>query len=163
MTDIDSSMYFLATKIREKHRLGLSGECADEVFGGYPWFYEKKRKLSTFPWIRNLDYKESLLSPKYKKILHLKEYVMNEFQMAIQETPTLPSDSRTTIRDRQLSYINMKYFMTNLLDRKDRLTMAASIEVRVPFCDKDLVDFLYNVPFQYKYRNKVEKTFTRCL
>ncbi len=161
MTDIDSSMYFLATKIREKHRLGLSGECADEVFGGYPWFYEKKRKLSTFPWIRNLDYKESLLSPKYKKILHLKEYVMNEFQMAIQETPTLPSDSRTTIRDRQLSYINMKYFMTNLLDRKDRLTMAASIEVRVPFCDKDLVDFLYNVPFQYKYRNKVEKKLLR--
>lgn len=161
MTDIDSSMYFLATKIREKHRLGLSGECADEVFGGYPWFYEKKRKLSTFPWIRNLDYKESLLSPKYKKILHLKEYVMNEFQTAIQETPTLPSDSRTTIRDRQLSYINMKYFMTNLLDRKDRLTMAASIEVRVPFCDKDLVDFLYNVPFQYKYRNKVEKKLLR--
>lgn len=161
MTDIDSSMFFLAKAIKQKHRLGLSGECADEVFGGYPWFYEKKRKLTTFPWIRNLDYKESLLNPKYRKLLNLKKYVMDEFDMAIKETPILKTDSKTTIRERQLSYINIKYFMTNLLDRKDRLTMAASIEVRVPFCDKDLVDFLYNVPFKYKYRSKVEKKLLR--
>lgn len=161
MTDIDSSMYYLAKNIRQKHKVGLSGECADEIFGGYPWFYEKKKKLTTFPWIRNLDYKESLLNDKYRKLLNLKEYVMNEFQMAIAETPTLKTDSKTQIRQRQLSYINMKYFMTNLLDRKDRLTMAASIEVRVPFCDKDLVDFLYNVPFKYKYRSKVEKKLLR--
>lgn len=161
MTDIDSSMYYLAKNIRKKHRLGLSGECADEVFGGYPWFYEKRRKLTTFPWIRNLDYKESLLNDKYRKILNLKKYVMDEFDMAIKETPILKTDSKTTIRERQLSYINMKYFMTNLLDRKDRLTMAASIEVRVPFCDKDLVDFLYNVPFKYKYKSKTEKKLLR--
>ena len=161
MTDIDSSMYFLAKNIRQKHRLGLSGECADEIFGGYPWFYEKKRKLTTFPWIRNLDYKESLLNDKYRNLLNLKQYVMNEFDMAIKETPILKTDSKTTIRERQLSYINMKYFMTNLLDRKDRLTMAASIEVRVPFCDKDLVDFLYNVPFKYKYKSKTEKKLLR--
>ncbi|MDE7264212.1 MAG: asparagine synthase (glutamine-hydrolyzing) [Anaeroplasmataceae bacterium] len=161
MTDIDSSMYFLAKNIRNKHRLGLSGECADEVFGGYPWFYEKKRKLTTFPWIRNLDYKESLLTDKYRRLLNLKKYVMDEFDMAINETPVLKTDSKTTIKERQLSYINMKYFMTNLLDRKDRLTMGASIEVRVPFCDKDLVDFLYNVPFKYKYRSKVEKKLLR--
>ncbi|MCM1557146.1 MAG: asparagine synthase-related protein [Anaeroplasma bactoclasticum] len=98
------------------------------MFGGYPWFYEKKRKLTTFPLIRNLDYKESLLNDKYRKILNLKQYVMNEFDMAIKETPVLKTDSKTTIRQRQLSYINMKYFMTNLLDRKDRLTMAASID-----------------------------------
>ncbi|MDE5715587.1 MAG: asparagine synthase (glutamine-hydrolyzing) [Anaeroplasmataceae bacterium] len=161
MTDIDSSMYFLAKNISQKHKVGLSGECADEIFGGYPWFYEKTKKLTTFPWIRNLDYKESLLNDKYRKILNLKSYVMNEFDMAIKETPVLKTDSKTTIKQRQLSYINMKYFMTNLLDRKDRLTMAASLEVRVPFCDKDLVEFLYNVPFKYKYRSKVEKKLLR--
>lgn len=161
MTDIDSSMHFLALNISLKHKVSLSGECADEVFGGYPWFYEKTKKLTTFPWIRNLDYKESLLSPKYREKLHLKEYVMEEFEKAIKATPVLPNDSKTTIRQRQLSYINMKYFMTNLLDRKDRMTMGASIEVRVPFCDKDLVDFLYNVPFKFKYRSKVEKKLLR--
>lgn len=161
MTDIDSSMYFLACNISQKHKVGLSGECADEIFGGYPWFYEKNKKLTTFPWIRNLDYKEKLLNDKYRNILHLKEYVLSEFDKAIKETPILNTDSKTTIRQRQLSYINIKYFMTNLLDRKDRLTMAASLEVRVPFCDKNLVEFLYNVPFKYKYRSKVEKKLLR--
>ncbi len=161
MTDIDSSMYFLACNISQKHKVGLSGECADEIFGGYPWFYEKNKKLTTFPWIRNLDYKERLLNDKYRNILHLKEYVLSEFDKAIKETPILNTDSKTTIRQRQLSYINIKYFMTNLLDRKDRLTMAASLEVRVPFCDKNLVEFLYNVPFKYKYRSKVEKKLLR--
>lgn len=161
MTDIDSSMYFLACNISQKHKVGLSGECADEIFGGYPWFYEKNKKLTTFPWIRNLDYKEKLLNDKYRNILHLKGYVLSEFDKAIKETPILNTDSKTTIRQRQLSYINIKYFMTNLLDRKDRLTMAASLEVRVPFCDKNLVEFLYNVPFKYKYRSKVEKKLLR--
>lgn len=138
-----------------------SGEAADEVFGGYPWFYEKNKKMNGFPWIRNLDYKESLLNEKYRKKLHLKDYVTKEYQNALAQTPILATDNNTTIKNRQLSYINIKYFMTNLLDRKDRMTMGASLEVRVPFCDKDLVDFLYNVPFKYKYRSKVEKKLLR--
>lgn len=161
MTDIDSSMLHLTDAIKKDHSLSMSGECSDEIFGGYPWFYEKKRKFTTFPWIRNLDYKESLLNKKYKETLKLKEYVMKEFDQAIKETPVLSTDSKTTIRDRQLTYINIKYFMTNLLDRKDRISMGSSLEVRVPFCDKDLVDFLYNVPFKYKYKNKTEKKLLR--
>ncbi len=160
MTDIDSSMYFLATNISKNHKLSLSGECADEIFGGYPWFYEKT-KFNSFPWIRNLDFKEDILNSKYKNKLKIKEYVINEYLKAIKETPILKTDNETTIRQRQLSYINIKYFMTNLLDRKDRLTMGASLEVRVPFCDKELVDFLYNVPFKYKYRSKTEKKLLR--
>lgn len=160
MTDIDSSMYYLASNISRQHKLSLSGECADEVFGGYPWFYEKK-KLKSFPWIRNLDFKESILNDKYRNKLKLKDYVTNEYIKAIKEAPILEADNQTTIRQRQLSYINIKYFMTNLLDRKDRLTMGASLEVRVPFCDKELVDFLYNVPFKYKYRSKIEKKLLR--
>ncbi|MDE5566055.1 MAG: asparagine synthase (glutamine-hydrolyzing) [Anaeroplasmataceae bacterium] len=161
MTDIDSSMYFLAKSIKTGGSCAASGECADEVFGGYPWFYEKTKKLSIFPWIRNLDYKESLLNEKYRTKLNLKEYVTKEFQSALDATPILETDNKTTIKNRQLSYLNMKYFMTNLLDRKDRMTMGASLEVRVPFCDKDLVDFLYNVPFKYKYRSKTEKKLLR--
>lgn len=160
MTDIDSSMYYLASNISRQHKLSLSGECADEVFGGYPWFYEKT-KLKSFPWIRNLDFKESILNDKYRNKLKLKDYVTNEYIKAIKEAPILEADNQTTIRQRQLSYINIKYFMTNLLDRKDRLTMGASLEVRVPFCDKELVDFLYNVPFKYKYRSKIEKKLLR--
>lgn len=161
MTDIDSSMYYLAQQIAKTHKVSLSGECADEIFGGYPWFYKKEKRMTSFPWIRNLDDRENFLQPKWKEKLHLKEYVQQEYTKALNETPVLPTDTKTTVRQRQLSYINMRYFMTNLLDRKDRMTMGASLEVRVPFCDKDLVDFLYNVPFQYKYRSKVEKKLLR--
>ena len=161
MTDIDSSMLFLAQKISEKNKISLSGEVADEIFGGYPWYYEKNKRINMFPWIRNLEFKENILNEKYRKKLKIKEYVTKEFNKAVESAPCLKTDSQIEKKDRQLSYLNIKYFMTNLLDRKDRMTMGASIEVRVPFCDKDLVDFLYNVPFKYKYRNKVEKKLLR--
>lgn len=161
MTDIDSSMYYLANNIRLKHKVGLSGECADEIFGGYPWYYKKERKSNTFPWIRNIDYRENFLNKKWKNKLNIKRYVQNEYLKAINETPILKSDSLNTIAERQLFYINVKYFMQNLLDRKDRMTMGTSLEVRVPFCDKDLVEFLYNVPFKYKYKDNIEKKLLR--
>ncbi len=161
MTDIDSSMIFLAKNISKFHKVSLSGEAADEVFAGYPWYYKKEKESKTFPWIRNIDYKESLLNEEYKNKLKLEEYVKKEYQMAIEEAPVLKSDTKTDIKHRRLCYLNIKYFMTNLLDRKDRMTMGASLEVRVPFCDKDLVEFLYNVPYKYKYRNKTEKKLLR--
>ena len=161
MTDIDSSMIYIASKIRDKNKVASSGEVADEIFGGYPWYYKDVHELKTFPWIRNIDFKEELLKSDIKNKLKLSEYVQNEYIKAIKEAPILASDSKLDIKHRQLCYLNIKYFMTNLLDRKDRMTMGESLEVRVPFCDKDLVEFLYNVPFKYKYRNKVEKKLLR--
>ena len=84
-----------------------------------------------------------------------------EYDMAVKEAPVLDTDTNLEKKHKILSYLNIKYFMANLLDRKDRMTMGASIEVRVPFCDKDLVEFLYNVPYKYKYRNKTEKKLLR--
>lgn len=161
MTDIDSSMIYIASKIKENNKVAASGEVADEIFAGYPWYYKHDHELKTFPWIRNISFKEDLLKPNIKGLLKLDEYVLNEYNRAIKEAPILLTDSKLDIKHRQLCYLNIKYFMTNLLDRKDRMTMGESLEVRVPFCDKDLVEFLYNVPFKYKYRNKVEKKLLR--
>ncbi len=161
MTDIDSSMIFLAQNIAKFYKVSLSGEAADEVFAGYPWYYRKEKESTTFPWIRNIKYKESLLNEEYRKKLNLEEYVQKEYDMAVAEAPILEKDNKSSIKHRQLCYLNIRYFMTNLLDRKDRMTMGASLEVRVPFCDKELVEFLYNVPYKYKYRNKTEKKLLR--
>lgn len=161
MTDIDSSMIFLAQNIAKKHKVSLSGEAADEVFAGYPWYYKKEKESNTFPWIRNIRYREGILNAEYKEKLKLEDYIKKEYEMAMKEAPVLPKDSKTEIKHRRLCYLNIRYFMTNLLDRKDRMTMGASLEVRVPFCDKELVEFLYNVPYKYKYRNKTEKKLLR--
>lgn len=161
MTDIDSSMIYLAENISKNNKMSISGEAADEIFAGYPWYYKKEKELKTFPWIRNIEFREELLNDEYKKKLNLKEYINKEYEMAINEAPLLDKETKTNINHRRLFYLNLKYFMTNLLDRKDRMTMGSSLEVRVPFCDKELVEFLYNVPFKYKYKSKTEKKLLR--
>ena len=131
MTDIDSSMIYLAQNIAKYYKVSLSGEAADEVFAGYPWYYKKEKESNTFPWIRNIKYKESILNDEYKKKLNLKDYIQKEYDMAVLEAPVLASDTKTDIKHRRLCYLNIKYFMTNLLDRKDRMTMGASLDVRI--------------------------------
>ena len=51
--------------------------------------------------------------------------------------------------------------MTNLLDRKDRMSMASGLEVRVPFCDHHLVEYVWNIPWEMKSRNNISKSILR--
>ena len=163
MTDIDSSMIYISEEISKKYKVALSGECADELFAGYSWFYSKEKEKKGFPWIRNLKDREVLLNSKWRKKLNLCEYALNEYENAIKEAPINELDNNFEKKHRQMTYLNIRYFMANLLDRKDRMTMGAvpPIEARVPFCDKNLVEFLYNLPFKYKYRYKTEKKLLR--
>lgn len=161
MTDIDSSLYFLSQNIAKKHKVSMSGECADELFGGYSWFYKHDKEMKTFPWIRNIDFKNRLLNEKWRNKLKLDEYIKKEYDMAVNEAPVLMGESDNDKKHRIMTYLNIKYFMTNLLDRKDRMTMGASLEVRVPFCDKEVVELLYNMPYKYKYRYNKEKKLLR--
>jgi asparagine synthase (glutamine-hydrolysing) len=148
MTDIDSSLIYLSSKIKDK--VCLTGECADEIFAGYSWYYEKSENKYGFPWIKSLDFKENLLNDKYK--LNLKEYVIKEYNKAI---------NGNKLNHKELCYINIKYCMTNLLNRNDRMTMSSSLEAKAPYCDYKLIELLYNLPLSYKYRLKTEKKLLR--
>lgn len=160
MTDIDSSMLYLAKEISKKHSCGLSGECADELFGGYPWFKAYKT-IDNFPWIRNIEFRESLIRKDLKDKLNIKSYLKDEFTKAIEQAPVDKDDDLLKVKELQMNYINLKYFMPTLLERKDRMTMGASLEVRVPFADKRLVNFTYNIPYHYKNYNGIEKAILR--
>ena len=155
MTDIDSSLLYLCQNISENHKICMSGECADEIFGGYPWFNTLK-EYDTFPWM-NIELKESLLNEKYRKRLNLSEYVKKEFNDAMQSAPVINEDDY----HRKLTYINMKYFMLNLLDRSERISSGSGIEIRVPFCDKEVIELLYNVPYEYKRKDGINKKLLR--
>lgn len=154
MTDIDSSLYWFSKEISKNHKVILSGECADEIFGGYPWFYRKELS-NDFPWINNLDYRQKLINKNLK--INLKKVVKKEYKKTIKEL------SRKDRKDKykKLFYINITHFMTTLLDRKDRMTMGATIEARVPFADNKLIEYLWNLPFKYKYHNNTEKYLLR--
>ena len=162
MADVDSSLLWFCREIKKDFVVSLSGECADEIFGGYPWFHRlDDLNRSGFPWMRSIDERQGLLKDHWQERLNLKEYSLSKYQQMVSETPTLDGESKQDAQRRELFYINMLSFMTTLLDRKDRMSMGASLEVRVPFADHRLVEYVWNVPWEMKMVGNREKGILR--
>ena len=160
--DIDSSLLYFCSQIRKKHTVALSGECADEIFGGYPWFYrEEMLSRDFFPWIHQPEIRASLFKDSFIDKKKGYEYAKDIYVQCRNACPTLESDSKSMKTSRIASYLSQKFFMQNLLERKDRMSMYSSLEVRVPFADKKLVQFVFDVPWEIKFENEVEKALLR--
>jgi asparagine synthase (glutamine-hydrolysing) len=161
MADIDSSLYLFCKEIRKHATVALSGECADEIFGGYPWFRRPEDIYAdTFPWSKSVSARKQLLSDQLKS-LDLEGYLNEEYQKSIKQVPHLDGESKLEYRMRELFYLNMKWFMITLLNRKDRMSMSNSLEVRVPFADHRLVEYAFNIPSEIKFCNNREKGILR--
>lgn len=162
MTDIDASLYLFCREIKRETTVVLSGECADEVFGGYPWFSrEDALNAGTFPWAVRNGERIRWLSPELKTALRPDEYVAQRYRDTLAEVPRLPGESELEARRREMFYLNITWFMCTLLDRKDRMSMAASLEARVPFCDHRLVEYVWNIPWEMKRHGGREKGILR--
>ncbi|MBB5173002.1 asparagine synthase (glutamine-hydrolyzing) [Texcoconibacillus texcoconensis] len=161
MADIDSSLLWFCKQMKQDVTVALSGECADEIFGGYPWFHQQAEDNEIFPWMRSLNERTQLLRGEWRERLNLRDYVSSRYLETIAEAPTLAGESDEDARRRQLFYVNMIWFMTTLLDRKDRMSMAASLEVRVPFADHRLVEYVWNIPWEMKNAGGREKGILR--
>src|SRR6478736_4950776 len=162
MADVDSSLLWFCREIKQDFVVSLSGECADEIFGGYPWFHRKHDLSSdTFPWMRSLDARIDLLQSSWRKKLQLEDYVRARYEETLKEVPELEGESLEDAQRRKLFYLNQIWFMTTLLDRKDRMSMGASLEVRVPFADHRLVEYAWNIPWEMKMTGNKEKGILR--
>lgn len=205
MTDVDASLLFFTKKVKEKHTVCLSGECADEIFGGYPWFRDKESFLvDRFPWSRDLEFRKGVLRKELREELPMDSYVQAQYERSIRNisllmeeqgnreelfsmgekelTPFLEQElmgmGRRALsakeeeqwtkmhpllsrREREISALNMKWFMETLLERKDRMSMANGLEVRVPFADHRLVSYLYGLPWSYKYHRGQVKSLLK--
>ena len=160
MGDIDSSLYLFSKEVRKHATVALSGECADEVFGGYPWFTREYDSIEIFPWANSIGYRKNILRDDLKS-LPIEEYVKQTCRDSINKVEKLPGESHEDRIIRELSYLNIKHFMMTLINRKDRMTMANSLEGRVPFADKRLVQYAFNLPKDIKLLHGREKGLLR--
>ena len=161
MADVDSSLLLFCREIKKHATVALSGECADEIFGGYPWFYrEELLNLDMFPWANSLDLRRNVMSRGLAG-LNIEGYAKSRYFDTIEETPLLGDESPLERRRRQMFYLNIKWFMANLLERKDRMSMACGLEVRVPFCDHRIAEYAWNIPWSIKNLGGMEKGILR--
>lgn len=162
MADVDSSLLHFCRLIKKEHVVAVSGECADEIFGGYPWFHKKEAfEGHCFPWSPDLSVRTDLFKPEINDALDLAEYVNQRYEESIAEVPKLENESPQEARRREISYLNIKWFMSTLLDRKDRMSMASGLEVRVPYADHRIVEYVFNAPWNYKCPDGVVKGLLR--
>ncbi len=162
MADIDTSLYLFCREIKKGATVALSGECADEIFGGYPWFQrEEMINAATFPWSPRPEMRIPWLNPEMQSRIKLVDYVKQRYHDALAEVPRLPGEDKCSARMREIFYLSLTRFMPTLLDRKDRMSMAYGLEVRVPFCDHRIVDYVWNVPWEMKYAQNREKGLLR--
>ena len=149
MADVDFSLLAFCREIRPHVKVALSGECADEIFGGYPWYRDSAvRDSEGFPWAQNTLVRAQMLSPAVKIPPH--EYVMDAYRSTCSQSSILPGTPPLERRMKEMMNLNFRWFMQTLLDRKDRMSMYCGLEVRVPFCDYRIAEYLYSVPWEYK-------------
>lgn len=160
MADIDVSFLLFSNEIQKEHKVVLSGECADELFGGYPWFYkEELTSLNHFPWIREIDQRNNLLNDQIKS-LDIPNYMLQKYNETLKEIDYCDNTKEDTNK-RKMIYLNYQWFMQTLLTRADSQSMRASIELRVPFASKKIIEYMYNVPWEYMYKDGREKGLLR--
>ena len=161
MADVDSSLLlFCAAVKRGGTTVCLSGECADELFGGYPWYHREEILFEdTFPWSRSVGLRLGLLTPD--AVRNGEEFVRQHYRDTCDRAPKLSSDDKKAARMRAMFVLNLDWFMATLLDRKDRMSMYSGLEVRVPFCDHRIVEYAYNMPWDFKSLEGREKGIVR--
>lgn len=160
--DVDSSLLYFCGEVKNNHTVALSGECSDEIFGGYPWFYRKEMlENNFFPWIHKPMARAELFDDSVVKSKQGYEYIAQVYKDSVSDVPMLDTDTEDMKTARIATVLSTEYFMTSLLERKDRMSMAHGLEVRVPFADHRIIEYVYNVPWSIKFENQVEKALLR--
>lgn len=162
MADVDTSLLAFCRQIKPHVGIVLSGECADEIFCGYPWYRDPEmRDTDGFPWARTTQERTAFLQDWLKEKLQPTDFIYDRYRQTINEADILPENSPRERRIKELVHLNFRWFMQTLLDRGDRMGSFCSLEIRVPFCDYRIAEYLYGVPWEYKDYKGYEKGLLR--
>lgn len=155
-------IYYFLIRFQKQIKLLFHGECSDEIFGGYPWYFRQDSITSnTFPWSIEIEERQNILNEKISKNVNLRDYIQSEYEKSLSKVEYLDTDSEETKLHRKLIYLTSNWFMQTLLDRTDRMAMQNGFEVRVPFCDYRIVEYAWNIPWEMKAYKGREKGLLR--
>src|SRR2546421_4631302 len=161
---MNTSLYLLFKAMKQEAAVALSGEAADEIFGGYPWFHnEGLLKAPTFPWLPAFHGANGLswLSADIVQKVRPTEHIEQRYRESLAEVPRLEGEDALAARRREMFYLNLTHWLPFLLERKDRMGMATGLEVRIPFGDYRLVEYVWNIPWEMKMTDSIEKGILR--
>lgn len=159
MADIESSLLYFCGKVSERHNVALTGECADEIFGGYPWFHKKELKdIDHFPWGYDMNARNCLLKDSVIKSLNIEDYSKSAYLNSIAKTPYIDEEDADMRRTREIAWLNIQWFMQTLLNRMDRTSMFWGLEARVPYADYRILEYVFNIPWDMKCHNGIAKS-----
>ena len=162
MADVDASLLLFCREIKKIGTVALSGECADEIFGGYPWYRDADiRRKQGFPWAQSTAYRASFLRDEWQQLIDAEAYVDEKYRTTVAQVIPIGVRDADDQRIREMTRLNFNWFMQTLLDRKDRMSMYSGLEVRVPFCDHRIAQYLYHVPWEWKDLHGMEKGLLR--
>ncbi len=159
MADVESSMLYFCSLVAKHHRVTLTGECADEIFGGYPWFHRKDLwDRNHFPWSYDMEARSALFQDAFLSEVDFAGYAQQAYNASVVETPRLESDSPDEKRRREIAWLNIRWFMMTLLNRMDRTSMYSGLEARVPYADHRILEYVFNIPWEMKCHNGITKS-----
>ncbi len=164
MADVEASMLYFCSIVSKECKVTLTGECADEIFGGYPWFHRKDLlEKTTFPWSFDLSARTALFRKDFIESLPLEEYISTQYHHSLNLCPILESESSSETKRRKMSWLNIRWFMMTLLNRMDRCSMYSGLEARVPYADYRILEYVFNIPWEYKcYRGQTKSLIVEC-
>ena len=134
------------------------------MFGGYPWFHRKEDfEANVFPWAKNVELRRSLISPGLINPNEISDYIYAKYNASTAGTPRNAEDSAEEARRREIAYLNLNWFMYTLGARSERIGMNCGLEIRMPYCDHRLVEYVWNIPWNYKAYEGREKGLLRMV
>lgn len=162
MGDIDTSLLRFCDKMSERADIGMGGECADEVFGGYPWFHRPALIESDFfPWIRSVTERGEFVNKEIKHNVDIVKFAKDIYSDELKKVPILEGETEKEKRIREIGYLTYRWFLPVLLERQDKMATKANFKIRAPFCNFKLMKYVYNIPWEYRVKGDMEKGLLR--
>lgn len=162
MADVDSSYLYFCERVGKQHKIVFTGECADEIFCGYPWYHSTDPDPKTFPWTKDMSPRLALLKEDFISTLSLDTCVMEAYNTTCAEIGLDGKNTPSELLHQKTFYLTIRYFMQTLVNRGDRAAATNSMDARVPFAHQELAEYLFNVPFEMKAQNGERKSLLRA-